>query len=255
VEFLGLLCGSEAHQENEQGDDCVANNVNVTNRGFEYIAQMVAGNIATYAIPTYIGWGTANGSNASSVVLPAAGPGGVQGAGQWSDVGPYSESTEVRVKAASTTVTNNVAASGTVTTSFVGTITAASGETIGESFLTPGSTKPAVFSVVGLQPSTSSTSLTANTSGGVAGAYYQMDNEVILLSSTAVSNVWTIVRAQNGSTANIGKNGDCLTFGNIPGAGASNPSNGDMFAHAGFVGLTLNSGDSIQFTWQVNVTS
>jgi Flp pilus assembly protein TadG len=64
-----------------------------------------------------------------------------------------------------------------------------------------------------------------------------------------------VVRGQNGSTAGTAKTNDVLTFGNIPGAGNNNPSNGDLFAHAGFQALALNTNDSVQFTWQINVTS
>jgi hypothetical protein len=234
----------------------VTNQVNITNRGFEYIASMLAGSISTFPIPNNIGWGTANGSNATSTLLPSYGPGGTQGSGQWFDVGPYSESTEARVTASTPViVSNNVATSGTVTTTFVGTITAAQNESIGESFLTPSATKPASFYVSGQAVSAAGAALTVNTSGAVANQYYQMNNEVIKVSSTASGFVWNIARAQNGSVANAAAVHDALTFGNIPGAGPSNPSNGDMFAHAGFIALSLNTGDSIQFTWQINVTS
>ncbi|HEV2355821.1 MAG TPA: hypothetical protein VGR89_16345 [Puia sp.] len=233
----------------------MANNVNVTNRGFEYVAQMLSGNISHFSIPTYIGWGTANGSNATSVVLPATGPGSTQGAGQWFDVGPYSESTEARVVASSTAITGNAAASGTVVTQFQGTITAGESVGIAESFLVPTATKPSVFNITSHAVTSAGGALTVNTGGALANQYYQMNNEVIQISSTAASFVWNINRAQNGSTANAGAINDCLTFGNIPGAGNSNPGNGDMFAHAGFVALSLNSGDSVQFTWNVNITS
>lgn len=237
----------------------MANNVNVTNRGFEYICQWMAaananGGVAGFTIPSFIGWGGANGYNAAAANLPAAAPTTTQGTGQWSDVAPFQEFSEARVAASSTAVTSNTAASGTVTTQYVGTITAGSGESVGESFLVFTATKPSTFTVNG-NVTNVQTSLTVNTTGALANQYFQMNNEVIKISSTAASNVWNIVRAQNGSTAGTAKTNDVLTFGNIPGAGTSNPSNGDMFAHAGFQALALNSGDSIQFTWQINVTS
>jgi hypothetical protein len=230
----------------------VANNVNVTNRGFEYLAQYMAG-AANFTVPTYIGWGGANGYNSASVVLPGTAPSGTQGTGQWSDVAPFQEFSESRTLG-TVSIVSNTAASGTVGTQIVGTITASTGESPAESFLVMSSTKPATFTVNG--PVTSgASSLTVNTTGALAGQYYQMNNEVILISSTAASNVWNITRGQNGSTAGTAKTSDVLTFGNIPGAGASNPSHGDMFAHAGFIALSLNASDSIQFTWTVNVTS
>jgi len=233
---------------------CVANNVNVTNRGFEYLAQMMAGNIAQYSIPTFIGWGGANSYNAAATVLPATAPSQTQGTGQWSDVGPYQEFAESRTLATKS-VTSNTAAAGTVSSQYVGTITSLSGQSVGESFLTPSGVKPAVFIVTTSNVTAGAAALTVNTSGALAGQYYQMNNEVILISSTAASNVWNITRGQNGSTANTAKTGDVLTFGNIPGAGASNPSSGDMFAHAGFQALVLNTNDSVAFTWTVSVTS
>lgn len=225
----------------------------MTNRGFEYLNQFIAGT-ANFSIPTFIGWGGANGYNAASTALPASAPTPTQGTGQWFDVGPFQEFSETRVKAASTAVTSNTAASGTVVTSFTGTLTATSGESVGESFLVMTATKPSAFTVNGNVTNVQS-SLTVNTTGGLANQYFQMNNEVIQISSTAASNVWNISRAQNGSTAGTAKTNDVVTFGNIPGAGASNPSNGDMFAHAGFQALALNSSDSIAFTWSVNVTS
>jgi hypothetical protein len=93
-------------------------------------------------------------------------------------------------------------------------------------------------------------------SGTLVNGYYQLDNEVVHITSVTGNTVASVVsRAQNGSAANAAASGDTLTFGNIPGAGSSNPSNGDIFAHAGFIGLSLNNGDSVQFTWQINVTS
>lgn len=231
----------------------MANNVNVTNRGFEYLCQFIAGT-ANFSIPTYIGWGGANGYNAAATVLPGAQPTTTQGTGQWYDVGPYQEFAEARVKAASTAITSNTAASGTVVTSFTGTITSLTGQSVGESFMVFTPVKPSAFTLSNTV-STGQASLTVSTSGALAGQYYQMNNEVILISSTAASNVWNITRAQNGSAAQTANTGNILTFGNIPGAGASNPSNGDMFAHAGFQALALNTSDSIAFTWSVNVTS
>ena len=136
----------------------------------------------------------------------------------------------------------------------VGTITSLTTQSVGESFLAFTATKPSAYTISGNQTSTSATLLTVSTAGAALG-YYQMNNEVIHLTGTAASNVWTIARAQNGSTAQTAATGNVVTFGNIPGAGASNPSNGDLFAHAGFQALALNTNDSIQFTWQIQVTS
>jgi hypothetical protein len=103
-----------------------------------------------------------------------------------------------------------------------------------------------------------STSMTVASHTGFPGSgnyYVQIDNEVIEVTGGQGTTTWTIVRGQNGSTGAIHNQNEAVTFGNIPGAGTANPSNGDLFAHAGFIALALNNGDSIQFTWQVGVTS
>ena len=239
----------------------MTNQVNVVNRGFEYVAQWInigsTANTTTWVKPSFIGWGGANGSNATSTVLPVGGPvGGAQGTGQWNDVGPFNEYAETRTSG-TVSVTGNTAAAGTVTAQIVGTLTSLSNQSVGESFLTMSATKPYETTINGTLP-TGNTSLTVNTVWPAVSVpfYLQNNNEVIQVSSTSsttLANV--IVRAQNGSTANAGATGQALSLGNIPGAGASNPNNGDMFAHAGFIALSLNTGDSIQFTWQVGVTS
>lgn len=248
----------------------MANNVNVTNRGFEYICQWMMNTVATtvpytyWTTPTYVGWGGANNMNtsASGVLAPATAPSTTIGTGQWSDVGPFQEFSESRV-AGTVSVTNNTTGTtgplgtfnGTITSQVVGTITAGSGETVQESFLAFSSTKPSAFTLSGAVSSTSATSFTVTASGMTAGGFYQFANEVIYVSSTAASEVITIARGMNGSTPNTAGTGLIITNGNPPGYGPSNPNHGDMFAHAGFVGLALNSGDSIQFTWEINVTS
>jgi hypothetical protein len=242
----------------------VTNVVNVVNRGFEYVAQWATGNYGSagpgaggFTIPTVIGWGTANGSNATSTQLPATGPGGLQGVGQWMDVGPFNESAEARTTGVAT-VTGNSNGSGTVTAQIVGTITSSSSQSIGESFLVFSTTKPAESSVATAAGMTNSQTLmtVASNTFPAPPFYAQIDNEVILVSATAASNVFsTIVRAENASTAAIHNVNAGVSLGNIPGAAGSNPNHGDLFAHAGFIALALNNGDSIQFTWQVGVTS
>lgn len=211
-----------------------------------------------WTVPTFIGWGGANGLNTSSIVVPATAPSSTVGTGQWSDVAPYQEFTEARVAASSQSVTGNTAAAGTVTSQIVGTITAGSGETVAESFLVFSLTKPAswLLNANGL-PNNTNTSFTVTTTGSPPATpfYLQVNNEVVKVTTITSSTIFTIVRAQNGSAANSAAAGATVTLGNIPGAGNNNPNSADMFAHAGFVGLALNTNDSIQFTWQVNVTS
>jgi hypothetical protein len=238
----------------------VSNFVNVVNRGFEYICQWMSGTAVTtssgWTYPTYIGWGGANGYNTvATPVLPGAQPTTTLGTGQWNDVAPYQEFSETRVAGVGTvpggTDTNG---SGTIVTQIVGTITASTGENVGESFLAFASAKPSSYSL-NSNVTAGATTFTVAT-GTLVNGYYQVNNEVVHITAVSSNTIAsTVVRAQNGSVAGTAKTGDVITFGNIPGSGPANPSNGDMFAHAGFTQLTLNSGDSIQFTWQVNVTS
>lgn len=227
--------------------------MNVVNRGFEYICQWMSGTATTagWTYPTYVGWGGANGYNSVSTALPASQPSTVITTGQWSDIAPYQEFSEARV-VGTATVTGNTVAAGSVTTQVTATLTASTGESVGESFLAFTSTKPSAY-IVSSTVASGSGSLTITTSAGANG-YYQLNNEVIQVTNVATS-VWTITRAQNGSVAGTAKSGDVVTLGNVPGAGPGNPNHADLFAHAGFTQLALNSGDSIAFTWAINVTS
>jgi hypothetical protein len=222
-----------------------------------------------FTIPTVIGWGGANAYNDSAVVVcPATGPSPTQGTGQWFDVAPFQEFSEARVAVTTgnTSIIGNSLASGTVTTQFVGTMTATQAHTaitnvgtgqVAESFLAFSTTTPASTTINGNQAVTSATLLTVATNAATANGYYQMNNEVLKVTNVTGAGPYTLTvsRAQNGSTAQTAVAGDTITNGNIPGAGVSNPNHADIFAHAGFVGLSLNNGDSIQFTWQVGVTS
>lgn len=245
----------------------MANNVNVVNRGFEYICQWMANTAssgtpyALWTVPSAIGWGGANGSNATSTVLPAAQPTTTQGTGQWFDVGPFQEFSESRV-IGTASISGNTAASGTVTTQFVGTITATQAHTavtnvgtgeIAESVLAFTTTKPSAYTL-NSAVTAGATAFTVTT-GTLVDGYYQLNNEVVHITNVTSNTIATVARAQNGSSANAAASGDTITFGNIPGATSANPSNGDIFAHAGFVGLSLNNGDSVQFTWMIGVTS
>jgi hypothetical protein len=245
----------------------VANNVNVVNRGFEYICQWMANTAGTgtpyanWTVPTYIGWGTANGYNSAATTLPGSAASTTVGTGQWSDVGPYSESTESRATGVVSLNSSNTVGAGTVTTQVVGTITSLSSQSIGESFLVFTSAKHTartLFTAVtsGATGFTISSAWPTPAQGLNVPFYVQMNNEVIKVSATATTTTaTTIVRGVNGSSAQTAATNDNISFGNPPGSGASNPFNGDLFAHAGFQALALNTGDSIQFTWQVNVTS
>lgn len=231
--------------------------MNVVNRGFEYLCQYLDGanpGSTNYPQPKYIGWGGANGSNATSVVLPSAGPTTTQGTGQWTDVGPYQELTESRVTGTGS-VTNNTIGMGTVGYYLTGTLTASTGEAVGESFIVMSTTKP-FATTLNSNITSGATSFTVTTSGAPSTPFYmQLNNEVLEVTTITSSTVYTVTRGVNGSTAASASSANTLTVGNIPGAAAANPNDGDMFAHAGFVALTLNTNDSVTFNWTVSITS
>ena len=211
---------------------------------------------ANYTVPTYIGWGTANGFNATSVLLPATAPSNTIGTGQWSDIAPFSEASETRTSG-TVSVTGNAIAANTVTSQVVGTLTSGFSQSIGESFLVFTATKPYESTLNGnLAVGATSLTVTSNWPAVSVPFYLQLDNEVVTVSATSSTVIAsTIVRGVNGSVAATHNTSCGVSQGNIPGAGTGNPHNADMFAHAGFVALALNNGDSIQFTWQVGVTS
>lgn len=206
-----------------------------------------------WTVPTIIGWGGANGYNASATNLPASGPGGVQGAGQWFDVAPFQEFAETRV-VGTATVVSNTAAAGTISTQITGTITSLSNQSVGESFLAFTTTKPSAFTL-NSTVSTGATAFTVTTGTLANNQYYQLNNEVVKITTVTSNTVASVVvRAQNGSSANTANTGNVITLGNVPGTSAG-ANNGDLFAHAGFQALALNTNDSIAFTWTVSVTS
>lgn len=216
-----------------------------------------------YPQPEYIGWGTANGSNATTTMVPGSQPTpfpsglSTAGTGQWSDVAPYSEAAETRTSGTAS-VTNNTVAGSYSTYQLLGTITSLSAQSIGESFISMSSTKNSPFTLSGgftTATSGQQGSLTVTTSGGTVGGYYQLNNEVLYVGTVSSNTIWTVTRGVNGSTPSTASTGNIITNGNPPGYGSSNPNHGDMFAHAGFIALSLNDGDSIAFTWNVNVTS
>lgn len=226
--------------------------VYITSRGREIITNRLGANTNTnggtgpYSEPKVVGWGTANSS--ISQTLP--------GSNQPSDIAPFQEAAESRNTSATSSVVTTTTTSDTY--QVAGTITSGSVQTIGESFLTPSGTKPAASTLNGSITSGSS-SITVQTPGTAfpsSGTFYvQVENEVIQIASIS-GNVLTVAgsgRGQLGTTAASHASGVGITLGNIPGTAAA-ANNGDMFLHACYTGLSLNSGDSLAATLQVKFT-
>ena len=142
----------------------------------------------------------------------------------------------------------------------VGTITCAvAGKTITEVGLFDTTTLSTTTTLAAsLTASATSATFGANP-GPVSGNYYiQVNNETILCTG-AGSTTLTVSRGALGSTAAIQPSGSVATLGGDGGAYANGTVGGqtasvtaalggDMFIHADFAGVALNTNDSISFT-------
>ena len=211
--------------------------VKVTTKGREVIAGRMKGASPTQAEPLNVGWGTV-GSTPNATIF---------------DVALYKEAAETRVAGTSSFVTGP---SGTTNDSYqvVGTLTSASGQTIAEACLSDSASKP--FTTTWATAPTT----TAGTTGTTAASYTPANNsyiqdqsgEVMQVTAGSGSTSLTVVRGANGSTAVTSANGNQVTLGNAPGR---TDTNATLLVHATFVGLALNINDSIQFTFQVQISS
>lgn len=171
------------------------------------------------------------------------------------DVALFAESAEARVAGSSSLVTTTFTND---TYQVIGTLTASAERKIREAGLYGSTTKPFATTVEagsGVIGSNSSTEL--KTTGNYTPAnktYVQIRGEVIKVESGEGTKNLTVKRAENGSTASSAIAAlDATTLGNIPGpysTGTTAPTTGaSLFTHADLAVVTLNSGDSIQWTW------
>lgn len=170
------------------------------------------------------------------------------------DVAMFKEASESRVVGASSLVTTTTTND---TYQATGTFTSASGQTIAEVGLFDSSTKPTAVDSVqtgsGVIGSSSSTSLTVATGGNfAANEYIQVRTEVMKITSIA-SNVLTVTRAQNGTTAiSTIASGDTVTGGNPPGNTAV--TGGSMAFHSAHGAQTLSTNDQVSYTLTIKLT-
>lgn len=195
----------------------------------------------TYATePKILGWGTGGVAGGPFAALP-------------SDVAMFSESAETRVTGTSSLQTTTAVND---TYEVTGTITSSSSQTIAEMGLFDNTTKPPVNTVAsgGVVGSNSSTTLnTGSTFTPGTNSYVQIRTEVMKVTAGSGSTALTVTRGQNGSTAiSTIAVGDDVTAGDAPGSTVVGER---CFLHASFTGLSLNSGDSIAFTVNVEITS
>jgi hypothetical protein len=167
----------------------------------------------------------------------------------------FQEAPESRITGTSSVVTTTTAND---TYQVTGTITCTQGggETIAECLLTDTTTKPTANTVAagGVVGSSSSTTLnTGTTFTPGTSSYVQIRTEVMEVTAGSGSTALTVTRGANGSTAiTTIATSDIVTAGNAP--GSTVVTNGDMFLHASFGGLSLANGDSVAFTIQLKVT-
>jgi len=166
------------------------------------------------------------------------------------DVGMFTEAADARVSGTSSQVTGTTTND---TYQVVGTITAGGSRAITEAGLFDNTTQPATATVAagGVVGSSGNTTLnTASTFSPGNNNYIQIRTEVMQVTAGSGSTALTVVRGQNGSSAiSTIAVSDIVTPGNPP--GQTGITGGNMFAHADFSVINLNTNDSIQFTWKV----
>lgn len=182
------------------------------------------------------------------------------------DVNLFKPQTESRTAGTSTCITTSQLAD---TYQVTGTITCAVGaKTITEAALfdtttlSPTTTLAATLAIGGL-----SMSIGAATGLPGSGNYYmQIENEVVLITGGQGSTLQTITRGALGSSAAGHVSGTATTLGGDGGARANftlggqtatvgAAQGGSCFIHADFGGIALNVNDSINFTFQDQLTA
>jgi hypothetical protein len=201
----------------------------------------------TQAEPLFMGWGTGGIGTGSPYAVAIT------------DVGPFKEGPtgdySTRVTGTSSLVTVTTAND---TYQVTGTITASTGETIAEMFLSDSSTRAQATTVAagGVVGSSSATTMNVASASGFPGSGnydVQVDTEVMTVTAGQGTTAWTVTRGANGSTAiaTIAA-ADIVTGGNNPGSTAV--TGGSIFTKATFTGLALSNGDSITGTFKVTVS-
>jgi len=191
-------------------------------QGRARLAQNILG--ATFPVPQYIAWGTGSGTTSPT------------------DEGLFDEV----VADGRTTGTTSIATISTNGDSYevTGTITSLHGGTITNIGLFDSGTTPYQTTLQIAITSTTQTSITVVNPGiGIVPATpfnIQVLSEVMTVINV-VGNVWTVARGINQSSP----------LASIPLATVITTVSGVMFAKADFIGLPLNTGDSVNFTIQV----
>lgn len=168
-----------------------------------------------------------------------------------SDVALFQESAEARAGSATSSIVTGTTANDTY--QVVGTLTATAARSITEAALADSTTQPATAAVAAGGVVGSAVATTLNTTATFSPGntnFIQIRNEVMQVTAGSGTTALTVVRGQNGSTAlaTIAV-ADVVTPGNPP--GQAGIVGGNLLTHADFGVITLQNGDSVQFTWKV----
>src|SRR5580658_363855 len=171
----------------------------------------------TQGEPLYVGWGI-GGVGTGSPYTAAT-----------SDVAPFEEGPSGDYSSRITGTSSQA----TVTTTddtyqVVGTVTASTGETIAEMFLSDSATRPQATTVAAggstvIGSATNTTMNVTSDSGFPGSGNYdvQVDTEVMTVTGGQGTTTWTVTRGANGSTAiSTVAAADKITGGNAPGSTA-----------------------------------
>jgi hypothetical protein len=212
----------------------------VTTKGYDFITFRLRGAPAAGTEPLNVGWGI-------------SAPNAFVGTANKTDVGAFDMGTEANVLGTSSQVTT---ATANDTYQVVGTITAGGTDAIVEAFLTDIITKPFTTTVTGgTAIGTGPGTLTLNAAYTPAnGTFIQCRGEVLTVTAGTGTTTITVTRTANGSASQSIASGDVITTGNTPGTGTFGTTAGSLFVHATFATINLASGDSIQFTFKVQMT-
>jgi len=216
----------------------MANAGTVTFSGRSILVSRLKGNQTE---PLNIGWGTGTFTGSAN-----------------GNVNLFAPSTEARTAGTSSGITTSYLAD---TYQVTGSITATAARSITEVGLFDTSTLSATTTLAA-SASNAIASITVGAAGTLPGAanyYVQMQGETMLVTAGQGTTLLTVTRGQFNVPAVSGASGAPVTLGGDGGARASwtlggqtasvpAASGGNMFAHADFGNLSLNSGDSILFT-------
>lgn len=211
-----------------------------TRKGKDILSGRCIGSSPTQAEPKQISWGY------NPVPTTAAA----------TDVALFQEGAEARTAGASSQVTVTNAND---TYQVTGIVTATGTRTVAEVGLNDASTQPAQAALTtgatSIIASSSNTNMyTVSNYNPGQNNFVQIRGEVLKITdANGNSTLHTVTRAQNGSSASGSlAASDPVTAGNTPGTTAT--TGGSWFVHADHSSDGLNSGDSINYTIQVQFT-